>query len=149
MTQLDQLKHAMRHDPEPSKREIRAARTRAHAFSPVRIGMSLLSFPIVTVSVAMSLYIRTSAYEPPAALAHLVARVSCDAARSVGLAPAYRGEIGYHARNDPDGDGVACERALPVQVQQVLDATFDAPVPSPDQPLVPDRMVGGAKFIKP
>ena len=89
MTQLDQLKHAMRHDPEPtlSKRQIRAARTRAHAFSPVRIGMSLLGFPIVTASVALSLYIRTSAYEPPAALAHLVARVSCDAARSVGLAP--------------------------------------------------------------
>jgi Excalibur calcium-binding domain len=149
MTQLDQLKHAMRNDPKPSKREIRAARTRAHAFSPMRIGMSLLSFPVVTVSVALSLYIRTSAYEPTAALAHLVARVSCDAARSVGLAPAYRGEIGYHVRNDPDGDGVACERSLPAQVQQVLDTMLDTPAPSPDQPAAPDRMVGGAKFIKP
>ncbi len=149
MTQLDQLKNAMRHDPEPSRREIRAARTRAHALSPVRIGMSLLGFPVVAVSVALSLYIRTSAYEPPAALAHLVARVSCDAARSVGLAPAYRGEIGYHARNDPDGNGVACERALPTQVQQVLGATLDTQAPSPGQPPVAGRMVGGAKFVKP
>lgn len=149
MTQIDQLKRAMRHEPEPSKREIRAARTRAHALSPWRIGISLLGFPVVAVSVAVSLYIRTSTYEPSAALAHLVARFNCDAARSIGLAPAYRGEIGYHARNDPDGNGVSCERSLQTQMQQILGVALDAPVTSPDQPPVPDRMVGGAKFIKP
>jgi hypothetical protein len=42
-------------------------------------------------------------------LKHLVAARNCDAARSVGLAPARRGEPGYWAKNDADSDGIACE----------------------------------------
>jgi hypothetical protein len=42
-------------------------------------------------------------------LKHLVAARNCDAARSVGLAPARKGEPGYWQRNDRDNDGVACE----------------------------------------
>jgi hypothetical protein len=42
-------------------------------------------------------------------LKHLVAARNCDAARSVGLAPARRGEPGYWAKNDADNDGIACE----------------------------------------
>ncbi|WP_245895183.1 excalibur calcium-binding domain-containing protein [Devosia submarina] len=30
-------------------------------------------------------------------------------ARTVGLAPAYRGQPGYHENNDADYDGIACE----------------------------------------
>ena len=33
----------------------------------------------------------------------------CDAARSAGAAPMYRGEAGYRSALDRDGDGVACE----------------------------------------
>jgi hypothetical protein len=34
---------------------------------------------------------------------------NCDAARAAGAAPIYRGQPGYSARLDRDGDGVACE----------------------------------------
>lgn len=40
---------------------------------------------------------------------HRFAARNCDAARSVGLAPAYRGQPGYYARHDADNDGIACE----------------------------------------
>lgn len=33
----------------------------------------------------------------------------CDEARAAGVAPIYRGEPGYRAGLDRDGDGVACE----------------------------------------
>lgn len=42
-------------------------------------------------------------------LRHLVAAPSCDRARTVHLAPAFRGEPGYWARHDRDGDGISCE----------------------------------------
>lgn len=34
---------------------------------------------------------------------------NCDAARAAGAAPIYRGEPGYRAALDRDGDGIACE----------------------------------------
>ena len=158
MSQLDDLKFAMRHMAEPSKREIRAARTRAQALSPWRIFKSLLSLPIVTIAVTVSLYVRTSDYDPPDALAHLVARTGCDAAWAIGLAPSYRGQLGYHARNDPDGDGVACDGARIGQGRTIQSAILDAtapqtnpvadPVPDPT-PGLSNRMVNGAKFIRP
>lgn len=40
---------------------------------------------------------------------HQLARPNCDAARSVGLAPARRGSPGYWPSHDADGDGWACE----------------------------------------
>lgn len=40
---------------------------------------------------------------------HLAAAPNCDAARLVGLAPTRRGEPGYYASHDRDGDGWACE----------------------------------------
>lgn len=42
------------------------------------------------------------------AVLHLVAAPTCDAARAVGLTPAFRGEPGYWAWHDRDGNGVAC-----------------------------------------
>ncbi len=35
---------------------------------------------------------------------------NCDAVRAAGKAPLYRGEPGYRAGLDGDGDGVACEK---------------------------------------
>ena len=46
-------------------------------------------------------------------LRHHYARASCDAARSVGLAPARQGQPGYWSRLDADADGVACELIAP------------------------------------
>lgn len=46
-------------------------------------------------------------------LKHFAAARNCDAARAVGLAPAYRGEPGYYARHDRDRDGIACEPYRP------------------------------------
>lgn len=34
---------------------------------------------------------------------------NCDAVEAAGAAPLYRGELGYRAELDRDGDGVACE----------------------------------------
>jgi hypothetical protein len=50
---------------------------------------------------------RTWAWETR--LRHVLAAPGCDAARAVGLAPAYRGFPGYWARLDRDNDGIACE----------------------------------------
>lgn len=124
MSEMDELRRAMCHEPEPSRRERRAAHTRAEALSLQRIGMSLLSFPFVAVTVAVLIYIFTSPYRPTEALAHLIARIDCDAAQSMGLAPAYRGRPGYHLRNDVDGDGVACETVVPARqdAAQTLDS---------------------------
>ncbi len=145
MSEMDDLKRAMHHDRPPSRRELRAARTRAQALSPVRIVFSLLSLPIVALVVALSIYVRISPYEPANALAHLMARSGCDVAASVGLAPAYKGNIGYHVRNDADGDGVSCERAG-FGVADTRDVVFSPPTSEMD---APGRMRGGAKFVKP
>ena len=44
-----------------------------------------------------------------ATIRHLMAAPNCDAARAVGLAPAFRGTPGYWTRHDADRDGIACE----------------------------------------
>ncbi len=158
MSDMDDLRRALYHDEAPSRREIRAARTRAQALAPGRILMRLLTLPLLALGVALSIYIRTSDYDPPDALAHLMARGGCDAARYVGLAPAYQGGLGYHARNDADGDGVACaalaasdsdagpESVTEIATGPVHDEAFGEPVPTRGSGL---RMVGGAKFVKP
>lgn len=147
MSNADDLRRVMRHEKPVSRRELRAARSRAWALSPVRILMLVLSFPLLASAVATSIYIRTSPYDPGTALSHLIARGGCDAARFVGLAPAYYGEIGYHARNDVDGNGVTCEddsqfTAAPVVQEITLNTVETAPETQP-------RMLGGAKFVKP
>ena len=136
MTETDALKIALRGPPsaaKPSRWERRAARARGPVFSLRRVLLSLLAIPVIATSVAISIYIRTSPYEPPDALRHLIAKSGCEAAFRVGLAPARVGEMGYHARNDLDGDGVACGSGL------VAEAAAEVPV----------RGVSGAKFLRP
>lgn len=151
MSQMDDLRHALCHDETPSRRQMRAARTRAEALAPGRILMSLLTLPVLALGVALSIYMKTSEYDPPDALAHLVALAGCDAAQSIGLAPSYRGGLGYHAKNDSDGNGVACEvtagfDAGPVQTGPVQDVAFSEPVVKRGNSA---RIVGGAKFLTP
>jgi len=148
MSETEAIRAALYHDEAPSKRELRAARTRAEALSPVRILMRLLTLPPLALAVALTIYIRTSDYDPPEAIAHLVARGGCDAARSIGLAPSYRGGIGYHARNDMDGDGVACDGTKVLLVEVVGNVTVSEPVAIQDTS-ARIRMTGGAKFVRP
>jgi hypothetical protein len=149
MSQTEAIRAALYYqDATPSKRQLRAARTRAEALSPVRILFSLLTLPLLALSVALSIYIRTSDYDPPDAVAHLVARGGCDAARSIGLAPSYRGGLGYHARNDADGDGVACDAIEVLSVGVVENFVISKPV-AIQNTSARVRMTGGAKFVKP
>jgi Excalibur calcium-binding domain len=66
-----------------------------------------------TAGFALTWYFLTSPWSLVPTLKHLAAFPNCDAARLVGLAPAYKGQPGYWAHNDRDGDGIACERYRP------------------------------------
>ena len=112
--------------------------TRAKALSPVRILLKLLLVPFVTVALTASIYIRTSEYPPEDALRHLLSLAGCRTAATLNLAPAYRGEIGYHEMNDADGDGVACEG------ERITVAQLPSEPPAPE-----GRVAGGAKFVRP
>ncbi|MCV2887918.1 excalibur calcium-binding domain-containing protein [Ruegeria aquimaris] len=121
----------------PSRRQKRAVRTRARALSPLRIVMLLASIPVLTATTALGVFIRTSPYEPELALRHLAALAGCEVAHRVGLAPSHVGGPGYHARNDADLDGIACD-ALP---------DLAAMIPARDAP--PRQQPGTAKFVRP
>jgi len=153
MSDDDPLKQAFR-APALSRRDIRAMRTRAQALSPVRILIQVLLLPVVTLAVTISIYTRTSPYERVDALRHLAAMAGCDTAQAMDLAPAFKGQIGYHARNDPDGDGIACGSVVVAAAQPVMPAFA---IPSATRADVEPRASGtpatntitGAKFIKP
>ena len=71
-----------------------------------------LIYPIVAFvgAVLATTYLLNSPWPVGLTLRHLIAFTNCDGARTVGLAPARRGEPGYWSRNDADNDGIACER---------------------------------------
>ena len=148
MTDIVALKDAFRTDVTPSRRERRAQATRAQALSPTRILTQVLLVPIVTIAMTVSIYVRTSPYERTDALRHLAAMAGCDTAHSMGLAPAITGAIGYHKRNDADGNGIACETA-----QRPITAIAARVSPHATQPTerLEDgpRIASGAKFIRP
>jgi hypothetical protein len=60
-------------------------------------------------AVLATTYLLNSPWPVGLTLRHLVAFTNCDGARTVGLAPARRGEPGYWSHNDADNDGIACE----------------------------------------
>ncbi|MCG6903597.1 MAG: excalibur calcium-binding domain-containing protein [Rhodobacter sp.] len=145
MENLDALNAAFRSDPRresgtaAERRARRAHRTRAQALSPLRILTQVLLIPVVTIAMTISIYTRTSPYGRTDALRHLAAMAGCDTAASMGLAPAFRGEIGYHSRNDPDGDGIAC-----ANISRAPETVMSAPVME-----VKPRTARGAKFVTP
>lgn len=162
MSDSDALNFALRGEPTLSKRQRRAMITRAHALSPGRILIKVLLIPVVMASITVSVYVRTSPYERQDALRHLAAMTGCDTAASMGLAPALEGQLGYHARNDKNGDGVACgEMMAQAAPWPALGQANTAPPTGggfvPDMPAAlspelaePNNQVGiGAKFIKP
>ncbi len=133
----------------------KAEATRRRALSPFRIVLRLATIPVLAVTVTLSLFLKTSEYPPVDALRHLVAMAGCSAAEVVDLAPARDGDIGYHARNDPEGDGIACGTGQ-VAVSRSASGPVSVPVSEPasepqsvgaETPSV--RMEGGAKFLRP
>ncbi len=152
MEEVDALKAAFRGD-EPaetglSRRQRRAARTRARALSPVRILVQVLLVPVVTLGLTTSIYLRTSPYERVDAMRHLAALTGCKTAHSVGLAPAAEGGIGYHKRNDPDGDGVACDTGPVRAAEPVIPVTVATDTGGMDADM-PVHDMAGAKFLRP
>nr|WP_108860161.1 MULTISPECIES: excalibur calcium-binding domain-containing protein [Ruegeria] len=124
-------------------RHRRADALRRRALSPVRIIFMILMLPATTAAIAVGVFLRTSEFESPDALLHLVALAGCQAAEALVPGPYWDGEPGYHARNDTDGDGVACGATAP---------QFATPQPAADpQPAAaaPQRQVGTAKFVRP
>jgi hypothetical protein len=64
------------------------------------------SAPVRSAAAGRPVAARAPASAPPAAAVHYS---GCNAVRSAGLAPLYRGQPGYRADMDGDGDGIACE----------------------------------------
>ncbi len=118
------------------RRSMRAERELAKTFNPVNLLIRIIFLPLTVGAIAFGVYLRTSPYSPAEAALHLVPLAGCEAAKKVGLAPAERGGLGYHPKNDPDGDGVACETGI-------LNLT------APSNRSVPDRSSTGAKFVRP
>ncbi|MES0826360.1 excalibur calcium-binding domain-containing protein [Ruegeria sp. SCP11] len=128
------------HDPDLSRRHKRAEALRKRAVSPVRILLMVLMLPMTTMVIAVGVYLRTSEFEREEALIHLIAMAGCDAVEKLVPGPFVAGEPGYHARNDPDGDGIACGEVALVPVQNTLPQQADTPR---------SRSVGTAKFVRP
>lgn len=128
-------------DPKAPARVRRAEALRKRALSPVRILMMVLMLPVTTTGIALGVYLRTSEFEQEEAMLHLIAMVGCATAVKVIPGPYYAGEPGYHLRNDPDGDGVACGSAPRLTSPAVTEA------PQVTQPA--ERSVGSAKFLRP
>ncbi|HUO97794.1 MAG TPA: excalibur calcium-binding domain-containing protein [Rhizomicrobium sp.] len=82
----------------------RRDRLRREAVTAVRV-TALLAFVTLPVSLVMT----ANGWPVGLALRHFAAAFNCDAARSVGLAPARRGEPGYWPWLDRHQDGIACE----------------------------------------
>lgn len=123
--------HKTRSERRRDRRHERAMRERRKALSPIRLFLRLVSIPLLVSAITVSIYIRTSPYPRDLAVAHLAAMAGCSVAEKLNLAPAYRGEPGYHARNDLNGDGVACGDEYGAAMTE------------------PQTRAGGAKFVRP
>ncbi|MFH1157632.1 MAG: excalibur calcium-binding domain-containing protein [Pseudomonadota bacterium] len=60
--------------------------------------------------IGLFLILKTSPWPPLVTLRHIASFLNCDAARSLGLAPAHRGEPGYYPWHDRDNDNISCEQ---------------------------------------
>lgn len=132
--------------PRLTRRQRRAEAVRRKALSPIRILMMVLALPLTTGMIAIGVYIRVSDYDRPEAVVHLVAMAGCDVVQKLVPGPFYEGGPGYHKRNDPDGDGVACGPSAPRSVSTFAQ---QAPTITPEVEAPKERTVGTAKFLKP
>lgn len=144
MTQdVNALKTAFREIPSTAilRRYERADRTRREALSPSRILLSIVTVPVLTVGLTVSIFVMTSDYDRRDALRHLIALAGCEPAAKIGMTDMTRGEVGYHPRNDPDGDGLSCDTG-----RAALDTAgwAGAAVAMETAPPAP-----GARFVRP
>lgn len=134
--------------PRLTRRQRRADALRRRALSPLRILFMVLALPLTTGMIAIGVYLRVSEFERHEAVIHLVALAGCDAVGMLGFGPFREGGPGYHKRNDPDGDGVACGS---IGLQQPRNVAMPGNTPSNPQNIQTpkQRTVGTAKFLKP
>lgn len=59
--------------------------------------------------VSVGQFMVTNSWPVDVKFRHLIAAANCSTARAVGLAPALRGQPGYHPHLDADRDGISCE----------------------------------------
>ncbi len=126
-------------DPTLRGRDRASGADQRTGLSPARLVMLALTSPVFIVTMAVIIYFAASPFSIPETARHTVALGGCDAARSVGLAPAREGQPGYHAIHDADKNGVSCE-ARRAKSQRFVAA---------NRGKKKVRMVGGAKFIRP
>ncbi len=127
-------------DVNTSARHKRAEALRKRALSPVRILIMVLMLPVTTLGIAVGVYLRVSEFESEEALIHLIALAGCKPVEAIVPGPFLAGEAGYHLRNDPDGDGVACGTYSVDSAQETLPLQAETPR---------QRVVGSAKFVRP
>ena len=143
MTLNESEQSSNKKSPRAAARHRRADATRRRALSPFRIILMILMLPATTAAIAVGVFLRTSEFEGPDALLHLVALAGCERAEALVPGPYRDGEPGYHARNDANGDGVACGAAVP-QYTAPQSTAVPQTVEAPQQ-----RQVGTAKFVRP
>ena len=69
----------------------------------------LLVIPVLAVLSLVGWKFASSPWPVSTTFKNMLEVRNCAAARSVGLAPAFRGAPGYYSHHDRDGDGWACE----------------------------------------
>ncbi len=126
--------------PKVSRRQKRAEAQRKRALSPVRIFLMVLMLPVTIMGIVVGVYLRTSEYRHEEALLHLIALAGCGAIETIVPGPFIEGGPGYHPRNDPDGDGVACDTQRSISGQSAVPQPAETPR---------SRTVGNAKFLRP
>lgn len=124
--------------PRSARRHRRADAVRRRALSPIRILLMVLALPVTTAIIAIGAYLRVSEYNRDEAIIHLIALGGCDVVQAMGFGPFREGDPGYHARNDPNGSGVACGKFVQNSTQRA----------EPSQS-TNHRAVGSAKFVRP
>jgi Excalibur calcium-binding domain len=100
----DRLRDLQRRFRAVSTRHDRAIKPRRY-YRSGRIALSAAT--VVAFAVVWGL--STSPWPVMTTLRHIASFPNCAFARSVGLAPAKRGQPGYWESHDRDGDGIACE----------------------------------------
>ncbi|WP_245709743.1 excalibur calcium-binding domain-containing protein [Ruegeria halocynthiae] len=134
--------------PRLTRRQRRADALRRQALSPLRILLMVLALPLTTGMIAIGVYLRISDFERHEAVIHLVALAGCDTVQRIVQGPFFEGRPGYHKRNDPDGDGVACGSP---GLQKPRNVAMPGGARSAPQSVEApkERTVGTAKFLKP
>lgn len=98
---LKRIQHRFRAVRDRADRAARMRRLARRLVKPTLFGL--------LIGGAVLLAFQFSPWPIRTTVKHLIASINCDTARTLGLAPARRGEPGYWQKLDRDNDGIACE----------------------------------------